>query len=1500
MRIARGLACRWIILMAALGAASAWGAEGEALKLRYPIERRGDARASRIESPGYDSAYALRLECRLVSWARWNLPLFEPVAGVEEVRFAARRVGDSPDSALVRVLERDGSEWSSDFFDLDDDWRVYSFRAEDFHYFRSHDSRKGSTVQLDQAVQVQFVPGGPKEETAVLLIDDVALEPGGPRWTFEESEQVRPMSASDALRERFVFLDTTHRAEMDHARAYAEWHVARLADLGELLRGVEEADSLEGIERRYGEKARRREFAFQRPAPVFRAPGKVDAAQRARSLALLSKRAQTYRTQPKRFDAGDEGGLECWRMSKLYAAEAQADPSPAPGEGSGKAVCQKVRFVEKGRQTVFLHYDLPEVTSTEDRYDTIRFRARIGSKAFNADEALRLRLFSEGGANAWTDAVVLRPDDVKVGAWQTWEVALQAFDRRSSFDSARLRGLAFRIENAPGQAAEFDFCVDWIELACAMPERLALAAIRRDQQAELAKVHMHTLATVDQAYELTQRFSPALRRFWLRADMWRPGHAAAAAPVAKVARGLSGNPPPEPKGFLRVVSDGAVVQEQTAGVGRLSVEVDYAGPGQAMRFEVALFDHAGACVYAAPTRATDDGKARVSTRLEGVYYWWPGCPYLYTLRVGAYGEDGLLDVLEKPLGFCSVVYRESDVSGAMRHARVEPRRDWSAWINGQAWFVQGTRAHLGGTDDPMDGVRLFGDLWVEFQRNYGFTFANSHSPVFLREGIMETASLRAPYQSIANYADEAPLIESYAKRLGMIRDRAARANVLHYAVGNEVELTAWGADLAATYGDDVWQPLEMGARTIREVLGSSRPLSYVRAGQFGRVPDLPSDDMAGVNHYPGRYFGRVEQMAGDLANLSMNTYLRGWPLFIGEWNGPKYSWASSGIGGCTERGSAFYIAKYWDAMMRTPGVAMSSEFVLNWVATAIEDLTTVPIEEGLARRGKYNQFGGGKTAGHVPWIFPDRLHEGHTFDYMRGFHSPVYYLVETPGELAILHTPRAAEAAANIARPLRRMGKAVRIEELTDRHRLEALDANLLILGEAGPSQPAILEDLQSRRIVGAVLPGFPEAGKALVQRRVHPEYPDRMLVTATASDATGYALGLDRLRKAAEALLRIQREAGAVRRLIVFAERTKRTVYQASFNEFATRGFFHDFDDFRERIDGGELFDEEGALCPRYANLGAVVVDLARKMDDAELETLRKLNGAGANVVVSAPCIAANDALRVAWGLRTTASGSLTESLPVSAAWQASLQVPEMGRARPERMARFATFKKGEREAALRVTGLAADGWEAVARRGEAGDAVVLAGRPWGPGGQCFAFGSPLFEVFALHCKVTRSGKTHSLYDRGTACGLERVARVAVNCLRAGMPLSEDAGALRGRIETERSILRSGESLRVAVELTDAADKPVSGATVLATARHADLFANKRRGGDEEYVVLREATPGSGRYAATVGEGGPSEIVLRPAKTDLPSGRRGVVVEIKAWKQGYVLYEGATPVAAN
>ena len=107
---------------------------------------------------------------------------------------------------------------------------------------------------------------------------------------------------------------------------------------------------------------------------------------------------------------------------------------------------------------------------------------------------------------------------------------------------------------------------------------------------------------------------------------------------------------------------------------------------------------------------------------------------------------------------------------------------------------------------------------------------------------------------------------------------------------------------------------------------------------------------------------------------------------------------------------------------------------------------------------------------------------------------------------------------------------------------------------------------------------------------------------------------------------------------------------------------------------------------------------------------------------------------------------------------------------------------------------------------------------------GRWFVIGCALHELFETHSLTTRRGETHPLYDRGTACGLERLSRLVVNMCRAGATSEVDLHVIHGTVEPSELLLESGKPLRVWATLKDEKDQAVSGATVLVSPQYLDL----------------------------------------------------------------------------
>ena len=236
-------------------------------------------------------------------------------------------------------------------------------------------------------------------------------------------------------------------------------------------------------------------------------------------------------------------------------------------------------------------------------------------------------------------------------------------------------------------------------------------------------------------------------------------------------------------------------------------------------------------------------------------------------------------------------------------------------------------------------------LWLDGGRLYGFASRPARIARDDQFGIATLASVAPSYRGLAEWNDLSQFSDETALRYELLNGWGDSASVAVLQIGNEVELSEWGADLTSAFPGAPYQPLDMVAEIAKKTRVTQAPVMYVRAGRYSTIPPLPYEDVCGINQYTGRYSGRMDEIERDLAELSVQSLFANRPLMITEWNGPKYSWAGSGIGGVTPRGAAYYLERYWRALIDTPAVVGSSEFTLNWVIAPFEDLTNVSREE---------------------------------------------------------------------------------------------------------------------------------------------------------------------------------------------------------------------------------------------------------------------------------------------------------------------------------------------------------------------------------------------------------------------------------------------------------------------------------------------------------------------------------------------------------------------------
>ncbi len=793
--------------------------------------------------------------------------------------------------------------------------------------------------------------------------------------------------------------------------------------------------------------------------------------------------------------------------------------------------------------------------------------------------------------------------------------------------------------------------------------------------------------------------------------------------------------------------------------------------------------------------------------------WFPDCRYLYTLHVGLFRDGKPVDWVQQKLCFRDVAVRESDVTATMRHAWSWALSDYTVTVNGQPYFLRGTVCGEA-RSRAEEAEPLFRELWLDFNRTYGSFLSGltaDQADDLASRGLTYFGSLSPNYRGIRRYVSSQEGLDEYAET---------------------VRRSRWVADhpdLPGVYGRDLWHCFNEATKVLRRELRPSLPVGYVRAANHRQVLPIPREDYSGINQYTGRYWGRRCTMASDLHALSLAATLGNKPMGITEWNGPKYSWATRGVSGVDENGAAEYIFDYYRTMLRTPMTLLSTEFVLNWVVTPLEDLTTVPLGEGLKRRDRWRWS---KQQG-VPWypaIWPDLLTDTPARRAMGGFYGPLYELCEGRGQIAVLAPPERLDQARALGLALRKIGKDVSVATMPTSEGLRGLDANSLIVGGTGASQPEPIRDLERMGVIGATSDEFPAAGDFLIQRRVNPHFPDRFLVAVTAADETGMSEAITRLLASADGLGEAYARHASCRRALALVDDRESILRNFSryVLELPTRGTFLGRDEVRTALKRDELLGEDGKLAPNWADLAAVIVATTRELNAEELDLLRELPAVGVNVVWSAGTLRANPQLQSGLGVDLGAQRSLTEGLPVAEWAQEPLAVPDMGDVSEEPVAKYSTIKRDSTgwNAALSVHELIlGDKWQAAATTSD-GHAVV-ARRSGQPGSQ-WVFGVDLQAASSALVSTTQRGVLHSIYDRDTACGLERVFRLVANACVSGVePRASSTPRLRAEIIPDRELYSEDGLVRVTVRVRDSLGSPVD-ASVRVSCGKNDRFLGK------------------------------------------------------------------------
>ena len=361
--------------------------------------------------------------------------------------------------------------------------------------------------------------------------------------------------------------------------------------------------------------------------------------------------------------------------------------------------------------------------------------------------------------------------------------------------------------------------------------------------------------------------------------------------------------------------------------------------------------------------------------------------------------------------------------------------------------------------------------------------------------------------------------------------------------------------------------------------------------------------------------------------------------------------------------------------------------------------------------------------------------------------------------------------------------------------------------------------------VVGRTTAHFPAPARFLIQRRINPFFPDRSLVVVTAADRQGMRRALAKLAASAVGLEQAFARQATCRRALALIDddRTTRDAFGRYVMELPTRSRFVGWDDLRTRLAPDELLAPDGTSRPHWAGLGAVIVATHRQLDPAERGLLTKLPTHGVRVIWSAATLDANPDVTKALGVRLGPAHSLTEHFPVARWARGPLAVPDLGDVAADRVEKFSGLKRDSKEwqRAMTIREVAANGWTAAATT-QAGKPVAVfraEGR-----GQHWVLGADLSAAAVTLWRTTHRGENHRIYDRDTACGLERLFRVVANAAAGHPPRPAATPRLHAAIAADRESYAWGDTARIHVRVRDADGRPCDAAVRVGFAHVADF----------------------------------------------------------------------------
>lgn len=1089
-------------------------------------------------------------------------------------------------------------------------------------------------------------------------------------------------------------------------------------------------------------------------------------------------------------------------VNTLFAAPIQVEPELSKSDGKW-TLTHEIKFSDAGRQVVFTRISLGEELALDN--DRLLIRMRSSATKLHPTNPLRLRLhtLNPAGGESWADFV---PEELPGKDWNeiTFDLASPAHTHR--FYPSRIEQIAFRFENNSDHQDNFVFEISGIRIAPPHP------AIRL-RQAFLQEIESQLADARNELYQLRSKISkleddldahPELRQAYFSSfEVYTDSG-------SKSTLGQS-------SGFLNqftfdknLLPPINLVTSSSYHGGQFSVVIEAQETDPNAEMIVELRDLSG------NLKATGRGSAEELVLFPEIpQFWNPGDPCLYELRSLLIIDDQPRGYLKRIIGLRTIDRGPGGANSMLRHTRSKRQPDWNFRLNGKAFFPRVASYPISDTLFKMDdAARLFADLWVDGRRRYGFSLQPEQWEKFSRYGLGTFTSIEPPFGELNSWSDLEPFLNTFKKRISREPELFELPHHLALQIGNEVELSLWGARLSSVFTGALYQPLDAAAGTLIKAIRLNAPIMYVRSADFQKVPPLVYEDIVGINQYTGRYSGMIDEISRDLAELAKQALWADRPVMITEWMGPKYSWASTGIGGVTPRGAAYYAERYWRSMIDTPGIVGSSLFVLNWMIAPFEDLTNQTKEEAWKDRHPHLPFGGGRTADHIPLIPPGEADKSEpTFRAMQGFHSPLYLMVNRPGPITII-----GEDADRIATPLRSFRGNV--------YSYEAVDSDNELKGHVVQLS---YNSNNSHKQTCSELPVFTTT--------LNPADANGLKTTLRSHSNDSAQEGLERLVQAAESLAELNRLEGAMSRVLILTDQAWISLYEMDFSEFAARGYLFGGDNVRLQLDLREILTEQNNRTIPWENISAIVVDTERQLSVDEMDALEQITKGGVNLVISANSYLSNPLFTKFLAARLIPYGTLGDDLPVSETLTTPVPVFNLGLACLETIKRFRPELMDSR--GLKVYSIQAEDSIALVESPE-GDSIVVK-RKLGKGSVTLA-GIHFGDAMHIHNRVTQSGITHPFYDRDTACRLERVSRVLVNLCRLEIPEERHLPSLFVEVTPETTWIKNHSPSKLRIKIVDVHGNPVAGHLRIRYRKTA-MFGGS--GVISDYLDLQPKNPG-------------------------------------------------------